>query len=98
MKIVTVIGTPTVTVTTSSGRTRADVNAPGAQDQTAVTIVNLLDGDAITMVTKTFFEDPQLRQFHAEQAEKSLAMLPANVEALVKVAQAVINELRDQRQ
>lgn len=97
VKVVTILGESTVTVTKSdSGGTTVDFVPPPGQVDAFVTIVNLLEGDAINIVSDEFVQNQELSDFHAAQVEKSLAVLPGNIEALVKLAKAVIDELDDE--
>ena len=93
VKVITILGTPTVTVTEVNKRTTTTFTPPSGKVDAFVTVFNLSDGDATNVVSNKFIEDQTLRELHAAQVEKSLAVLPANIEALVKLAKAIIGEL-----
>lgn len=75
----------------------------GLPGQRIITIINLLDGDIKNIIGSRFVEDKaytQLREFHAEQVNKSHAVLKGNIDCLSTAIKSLldINKQQDEMQ
>ena len=99
IKVVTAVGEVGVTLTQddakAEGRTKTRVSTDTAPITSAmVTIIDLVDGDVTNVIAPALKDDEALRSFHATQVEKSLAVLPGNIKALVELGQSLIDGLK----
>ena len=92
VKVVTIVSDIALDVSAGQGRTTASFKPFDQQVPALVTIFNMIDGDVINVVAPSLEENASLRAFHTAQVEKSLAVLPANIEALVSFGKAIIKE------
>ena len=92
VKVVTIVQDIGLDVSAGQGRTTASFKPFEQQVPALITIFNLIDGDVINVIAPSLEENAGLRAFHTAQVEKSLAVLPANVEALVSFGKAIIRE------
>lgn len=94
IKVITVIGNVTVTLPSErGGRPAVDTdNAP--LNDAIVTIFNLIDGDVTNVLAPALKDDQAVRDFHATQVEKSMAVLPSNIAALVAFGKELIDLLK----
>jgi len=92
VKVVTIVHDVPLDVRIEDGRTTASFDAVDQQLPALITIFNLIDGDVINVVPPSLKDDDALRAFHTAQVDKSLVVLPANIEALVNLGKAIINE------
>jgi hypothetical protein len=95
IKVITAVENVTVRLTQKGTRTKTEFD-PGAEPITRaiVTIFDLIDGDVTNVISPELKDDEAIRSFHASQVEKSLAVLPANVAAILQFGRALIDELR----
>jgi len=94
VKVITVVGNVTVALPPAAGG-RATVDAGQAPMSDAiVTMFNLIDGDVTNVIAPSLKDDAAMRAFHATQVEKSMAVLPSNIAALVNFAKALIHDLK----
>jgi len=94
VKVVTILNDVPVKVVTTDGRTAAEIGAlPDEPVPALITIFNLIDGDVTNIIAPSLQDKADIRAFHTAQVERSLAVLPANIEALVRLGKAVLNEL-----
>lgn len=71
----------------------------GLPGQRMVTIVNLLDGDIKNIIGSRFVEDAaytQLKDFHAEQVNKSHAILKGNIDCLSTAIKSLLDIKKQQ--
>ena len=92
VKVVTIVQDVALDVSAGHGRTTASFKPFDQQVPALVTIFNMIDGDVINVVAPSLEDNAALRAFHTAQVETSLAVLPANVEALVSFGRAIIKE------
>ena len=95
IKVVTAVENVSVRLTQKGSRTKTEFD-PGGEPITRaiVTIFDLIDGDVTNIISPELKDDEAIRSFHAMQVEKSLVVLPDNVNALVKLGVSLINEIR----
>lgn len=95
IRVVTAVENVTVRLTQKGTRTKTEFD-PGAEPITRaiVTIFDLIDGDVTNIIAPELKDDEAVRSFHAMQVEKSLAVLPDNLNAILKFGQALMNEIR----
>lgn len=94
VKVITVVGNVSVTLPgTEGGRSTLDTGQAPLSDA-IVTIFNLVDGDVTNVIAPALKDDQAMRAFHATQVEKSMAVLPQNIAAMVDFAKALINDLK----
>lgn len=94
VKVITVVGNVTVGLPPAEGG-RATVDTGQAPLTDAiVTLFNLIDGDVTNVIAPSLKDDAAMRAFHATQVEKSMAVLPSNIGALVDFAKALIHDLK----
>lgn len=93
VKVITVVGEVKAAVSDVDGRTSTVVTT-GERADALITIFNLVDGDVTNVIAPALKDDAALRAFHTAQVDKSLSVLPANLEALVSLGKALLNELR----
>jgi len=92
VKVVTIVQDIALDVSAGSGRTTASFKPFDQQVPALITIFNLIDGDVINVIAPSLEDNAAIRAFHTAQVEKSLAVLPANIEALVSFGKAIIKE------
>ncbi|MGH9277664.1 MAG: hypothetical protein ACRD12_06100 [Acidimicrobiales bacterium] len=95
IKVVTAVENVTVRLTQKDNRTKTEFD-PGAEPITKaiVTIFDLVDGDVTNVISPELKDDEAIRAFHAQQVQTSLAVLPDNLNAILKLGQALINDIR----
>ena len=94
VKVVTIVDETTVTVTSGeNNRTITEFTQPAQTTQALVTIFNLVDGDATNIIGPKLKDDIELREYHSAQVEKSLKVLPQNVEAVITLARSLIESV-----
>lgn len=93
VKVVTVVGNVTVDISNDDGHTSTAVNTTTPTDA-LVTIFNLIDGDVTNVIAPALKDDASIRAFHTAQVEKSLQVLPGNLEALVKLGKSLFDEFK----
>jgi hypothetical protein len=94
VKVITVVGDVSVTLPgTGGGRSTLDTGQAPLSDA-IVTIFNLVDGDVTNVIAPALKDDAAMRAFHATQVEKSMAVLPQNIAAMVDFAKALLNDLK----
>lgn len=94
VRVITVVGNATVTLPAGGGD-RATLDTDQAPlDDAIVTLFNLVDGDVTNVIAPSLKDDQAVRDFHAAQVEKSMAVLPSNVAALVELGKELITLLR----
>lgn len=94
VKVVTIVHDILLDIKSTNGRTTATFDGIDQQVPALITIFNLIDGDVINVIAPSLQDDASLRAFHTAQVDKSLVVLPANIEALVNLGKAIINEFR----
>lgn len=94
VKVVTIVESVGLDVATDEGRTTASLKPFDREVDALVTVFNLLDGDVINVVAPSLEDKAEIRAFHTAQVEKSVAVLPANLAALVKLGKAIIDEFK----
>ncbi len=92
VKVVTIVQDINLDVSVGSGRTTATFKPFDQQVPALITIFNMIDGDVINVIAPSLEDNLTLRAFHTAQVEKSLAALPANIEALVAFGKAIVKE------
>lgn len=92
VKVVTIVQDIALDVSAGQGRTTASFKPFDREVPALITIFNLIDGDVINVIAPSLQDNAELRAFHTAQVEKSLAVLPANIEALVSFGRAIIKE------
>lgn len=90
VKVVTIVHDVPLDVKTDSGRTTASFDSIDQQVPALITIFNLIDGDVINVIPPSLQDNASIRAFHTAQVDKSLVVLPANIEALVNLGKAII--------
>lgn len=94
VKVITVVGNVTVGLPAAvGGRATVDTGQAPLTDA-IVTLFNLVDGDVTNVIAPALKDDSAMRAFHATQVEKSMAVIPSNIEALVNFAKALIHDLK----
>ncbi len=94
VRVITVVGNVTVTLPHSGGGT-PDLDTDQAPLSDAiVTIFNLVEGDVTNVIAPALKDDQAMREFHAAQVEKAMAVLPANLAAVVEFGKDLIGLLR----
>lgn len=93
VQVVTIVQDLPVTVETIDLRTKATFATAGGPVPALITVFNLIDGDVTNVIAPSLKDDADLRAFHTAQVDRSLAVLPANIEALVKLGKAIREEL-----
>jgi len=94
VKVVTILENVDLEMATGDGRTVATLKPFNKEVQALVTIFNLIDGDVVNVISPDLQGNTELRAFHTAQVDKSMAVLPANIAALVQLGKAIIDELR----
>jgi len=93
VKVVTAVGTMAITLPEENGRTKTRFDPDSAPIADAiVTIFDLVDGDVTHVISPALKDDESLRSFHAQQVEKSIAVLAENIKALVGLGKAIKDE------
>jgi len=92
VRVFTIVHDVTVDMATVDDRTRAMVAPISEQVPALITIFNLIDGDVINVVAPSLVDNAEVRAFHTAQVDKSLAVLPHNIEAMVTLGKAIIDE------
>lgn len=94
VRIVTVVGNATVSLPKNGGaRPTVDIDQAPVTDA-IVTIFNLIDGDVTNVIAPALKDDQAMRDFHAAQVEKSMAILPSNIAAIVEFGKELIELLK----
>jgi hypothetical protein len=92
VKVITAVGGVNITLPVGgSGAATIDTGTDALHDA-LVTIVNLVDGDVTSVIAPTLKDDAELRAFHLTQVDKSMAVLPTNITALVGFGKALLND------
>jgi len=94
IKVVTVIGNVTVTLPGERGGRPAVDTERAPLNDAIVTIFNLVDGDVTNVIAPALKDDQAVRDFHSTQVEKSMAVLPSNIAALVAFGKELIDLLK----
>jgi len=92
VRVFTIVDDVPVGVATDGKRTTATFTPADPETSALITIFNLIDGDVINVIAPSLADNTELRAFHASQVDKSLAVLPANIDALVKLGKAIREE------
>jgi len=92
VRVFTIVDDVPVGISIDDNRTTASFKPVDPETSALITIFNLIDGDVINVVAPSLADNAALRAFHASQVEKSLAVLPANIDALVKLGKAIREE------
>jgi len=92
VRVFTILHDITVDISTVDDKTRASVGPIAEQVPALITIFNLVDGDVINVIAPSLQENAELRAFHTAQVDKSLAVLPRNIEAMVTLGKAILDE------
>lgn len=90
VKVVTIVSKTELDVRNANDRTSADLTPFNKEVDALVTVVNLIDGDVINVIAPGLKDDAEMRAFHTAQVEKSMAVLPANIEAMVNLGKAIV--------
>lgn len=94
VRVITVVGNATVTMG-SNGGTRPTVDiGEEPLNEAIVTIFNLIDGDVTNVIAPALKDDQAMRDFHAAQVEKSMAVLPSNITAIAHFGKELIDLLK----
>ncbi len=94
VRVITVVGNATVTLGRNGGtRPTIDIGEAPLNDA-IVTIFNLVDGDVTNVIAPALKDDQAMRDFHAAQVEKSMAVLPSNVTAIGQFGKQLIDLLK----
>lgn len=94
VRVITVVGNATVTLERNGG-TRAAVDiGEGPLNDAILTIFNLVDGDVTNVIAPALKDDQAMRDFHAAQVEKSMAVLPSNLAAIGQFGKELIELLK----
>jgi hypothetical protein len=91
VKVVTVVGSLTITITTQGDSTNTKLASKEIASDAIVTVVKLLDGDVTTVIAPDLVANSDLRALHTAQVAESLKVLPANLKALVDIAKSLID-------
>ena len=94
IKVITVVGNVTVTLPGEKGSRPAVDTDHAPLNDAIVTIFNLVDGDVTNVVAPALKDDQAMQEFHATQVEKSMAVLPSNIAALVAFGKELIDLLK----
>ncbi len=89
VKVVTLVGKVRVTITTEGDSTTTRLETTEVSDTAMVTVVKVLDGDVTTVIAESLLANSELRALHTAQVTASLAVLPANLKALVDIAKSL---------
>lgn len=92
VRVFTIVDDVPVGVAVENKRTTASFQPSDPKTSALITIFNLIDGDVINVIAPSLADNTELRAFHATQVDKSLAVLPANIDALVKLGKAIREE------
>lgn len=94
VRVITVVGNATVTVGSNGGaRPTVDIGEAPLNDA-IVTIFNLIDGDVTNVIAPALKDDQAMRDFHAAQVEKSMAVIPSNIAAIGQFGKELIDLLK----
>ncbi len=78
--------------TTQDNRTIATFATVKPDVPALITVFNLIDGDVVNVIAPSLADNAEIRAYHTAQVEKSLAVLPANIQALVGLGKAILDE------
>lgn len=97
LKVVTVVGDMEVSLQEEDGRTKTRIGRPPESPAAAfITIFDLVDGDVTNVIPSSVKDDDgALRAYHAAQVEKSLAVLPGNIKALMDLGTRIIDDIKE---
>jgi hypothetical protein len=91
IKVVTVVGNLSVTITTDGDSTKTTLDSRQVSDDALVTVVKLTDGDVTTVIAPDLVSNTELRALHATQVAASLEVLPRHLKELVDLARSLID-------
>ena len=91
VKVVTVVGNLSVTITTDGDSTTTSLESKQLVDNAIVTVVKLTDGDVTTVISPDLLANTELRALHAAQVTESLEVLPRHLKELVEVAKSLLD-------
>lgn len=91
VKVVTVVGNLSVTITTDGDSTTTSLESKQLNDNAIVTVVKLTDGDVTTVISPDLLANAELRSLHATQVAASLEVLPRHLKELVEVAKSLLD-------
>ena len=95
IKVVTAVQNVTIRLTDKDGRTKTELDAGGEPITRAlVTIFDLIDGDVTNVISPELKDDEAIRTYHAQQVQASLAVLPANLKAVLEFGRALIDQIQ----
>lgn len=92
VKVVTIVEAVDLDISITNGRSNASLQPFGKKVDALVTIFNLIDGDVINVIPPRLRDDAALLSYHSAQVDKSMAVLPANIAAVVDLGKAIIRE------
>jgi hypothetical protein len=92
VKVVTIVEAVDLDISITNGRSSASLQPFGKKVDALVTIFNLIDGDVINIIPPNLRDDAALRDYHSSQVDKSMAVLPANIAAVVDLGKAILRE------
>lgn len=95
IKVITVVENVSVRLVAKGNATKTEFE-PTATPMTKaiVTIFDLIDGDVTNVIAPELKDDEAVRSFHAMQVEKSLAVLPDNLNGILRFGIDLIKEIR----
>ncbi len=94
VQVITVVGNATVTLPKDGGGRAGIDTGDKPLNDALVTIFNLVGGDVTNVIPPALKDDQAVRDFHSQQVEKSLGVLPSNLAALMNFGKELINLLR----
>ncbi|XVV08495.1 hypothetical protein ACQP2X_27000 [Actinoplanes sp. CA-131856] len=91
VKVITAVGKVEVVLEEREGRTATVVKTPEPPTEALVTIFDLGDGDVTNVISPELRDDQALREYHLQQVDRSIQVLPAHFKTLIDAAETIIN-------
>ncbi|MFF5295911.1 hypothetical protein [Paractinoplanes globisporus] len=91
IKVVTAVGKVEIVFEESGGRTKTKINTPDPPTDVLITIFDLVDGDVTNVISPGLQDNQALRDFHLQQVERSVRVLPEHFKALIDAAETILN-------
>jgi hypothetical protein len=91
VRVVTMVGD--VILSSRDENSRLNIKVEQGDRSVILTEINLIEGDVINMLSTDLAGNAEIREFHAQQVESAVTVLPANVEMFAKLVLEGINKL-----
>jgi hypothetical protein len=94
VRVVTMVGDVIVSARDENSRLNIKVEQDELGDHGVIlTEINLIEGDVVNMLSTDLAGNAEIREFHAQQVEGAVTVLPANVQMFAKLVLEGINKL-----